>query len=62
MDTLVLDAIVKFQETGIGGANLIHLEQKFPELEQDEISAILERLVENGEIIRENYLYYAKNQ
>ena len=62
MDTLVLDAIVKYQETGSGGANFLHLEQKFPELGHEEISIILERLVKDGEVIRENYLYYPKNQ
>ena len=61
MDTLILDAIVKYQEKGPGGANLLYLEQKFPELEQEEIFAILDRLLEDGEIVRENYLYYAKN-
>lgn len=61
MDTLVLDVIVKYNETRAGGANFLHLESKFPEMDYDEISSILERLIEEGAIVRENYLYYPKN-
>jgi hypothetical protein len=61
VDTLILDAITKYNERGVQGANLIDLEHRFPELDSTEISTILERLVQEGEIVRQNYLYYPKN-
>lgn len=60
MDTLILDAIIKYNERGAGGANIIHLEHKFPEMKKEEISKVIERLIEDGEIIRKNYLFYPK--
>lgn len=58
MDTLILNAIVKYNETNAGGANLIDLERKFPEMNKDEISEVIERLIDDGEVIKKNYLYY----
>ena len=58
MDTLILDAIIKQSEACCGGVNLIHLEHKFPELDRDEISGSIERLIVEGEIERKNYLLY----
>ncbi|MBU2559951.1 hypothetical protein KKA03_03560 [archaeon] len=61
MDTLILDAIVKYNEMSAKGANMIELERKFPEIDSKEINTILERLVQEGEIVRQNYLYYPKS-
>jgi hypothetical protein len=55
---LILDAILEYNETRRGGASLFHLEYNFSETNPEEISTVLERLVEEGKIVKENYLYY----
>ena len=60
MDELILNAILEYNESRCGGASFFHLESKFPELDYEEISEILKRLTDEGEILKENYLFYPK--
>ena len=60
MDSLVLDVISKYNDARRGGASLFHIEYNFPETEPEEILGVLERLVQGGKIVKENYLFYPK--
>ena len=60
MDELILNAIRDYNKARRMGASFFHIESKFPELNYEEISEVLKRLTDGGEILKQNYLYYPK--
>lgn len=59
LEKSIIDTISEYNEARRGGASLFHIEYNHPDTDPDEISEILERLVREGNITKENHLYYA---
>jgi hypothetical protein len=58
LEKSIIDTITEYNEARRGGASLFHIEYNFPDADPDEISEILERLVLEGNVKKENHLYY----
>lgn len=57
---MVLDAIIEYNKARRSGASLFQIEYKCPQIDADEISQVLEGLIEEGKVVKQNYLYYPK--
>jgi hypothetical protein len=60
MGKRVLDVIAEYNEKRRSGASLFYVENKFPDVDFEEISKALESLVDGGDLEIRNYLYYPK--
>jgi hypothetical protein len=59
LEKSIIDTIKEYNEARRGGASLFHIEYNFPDTDPDEILEILERLALEGNVKKENHLYYA---
>ena len=59
LEKSIIDTIKEYNEARHGGASHFHIEYNFPDADPDEISEVLERLVLEGNITKENHFYYA---